>query len=150
AQPLGVSAGRNRIRRWVWAMAEPRNPEMNCYKLLLLFCALSAWPGLWHPAMAATAETEPASSEIRKQSNGYWLFAGKTRMQAFAGVVYQNTAGDMHVLSFSNSLHSLYYGLNQEVEGGAGHGERLARMGFQAIRVYELPVENQDDAERTK
>jgi hypothetical protein len=71
-------------------------------------------------------------------------------MPAFAGAVYQNPAGDMHVVNYSNSLHSLYYGLDQPVEGGAGHGERLARMGFQAIRVYQLPVENQDDANRTR
>jgi len=117
---------------------------------MLLACALTGALEIPRAAVAASTDPPPASSEIRKQSNGLWLFVDGTRLPAFAGVVYQNTAGDMHVRTYTNSLHSLYYGLDEEVEGGAGHGKRLAQMGFQAIRVYQLPVENQDDANRTK
>jgi cellulose synthase/poly-beta-1,6-N-acetylglucosamine synthase-like glycosyltransferase len=123
---------------------------MNCYRSLLLVCLLAGSLEMARPEGAAPSEPKRASSEFRKQSNGIWLFVDGARMPAFAGAVYQNTAGDMHVVNYSNSLHSLYYGLDQPVEGGAGHGERLARMGFQAIRVYQMPVENQDDANRTK
>src|SRR5882724_10979023 len=123
---------------------------MSFYRLALLLCALTGVMQISRPAAAAPSATQRASSEIRKQSNGLWLYVNGTRMPAFAGVVYQNTAGDMHVRAYTNSLHSLYYGLDEAVIGGAGHGERLANMGFQAIRVYQLPVENQDDANRTK
>src|SRR5882757_3685611 len=123
---------------------------MSFYRSMLLVCILTGAFEISRPAIAASSEPKPASSEIRKQSNGLWLFVDGVRKPAFAGVVYQNTAGDMHVWAYTNSLHSLYYGLDEEVEGGAGHGKRLAQMGFQAIRVYQLPVENQDDANRTK
>jgi len=69
---------------------------------------------------------------------------------AIGGAVYQNTSGDLHIRSYTNSLNSLYSGLNEEGAGGQGHGARLARMGIQAIRVYELPADNEDDARRTK
>ena len=103
---------------------------------MLLVCVLAGTLEIPRPAAAAPPETPPASSEIRKQSNGFWLFVDGKRMPSLAGVVYQNTAGDMHINSYSNSLHSLYYGLDDAVDGGAGHGKRLAQMGFQAIRVY--------------
>jgi len=83
------------------------------------------------------------------QSNGLWLFVDGRRMPAFAGAVYQNTVGDMHIRAYSNSLHSLYAGLDDERVGGAGHGGRLSRMGMQAIRVYQLPIDK-DDANHTK
>ncbi len=94
--------------------------------------------------------TNQASSEIRKESNGFWLYVDGVKTPAFGGAVYQNTEGDMHILAYSNSLHSLYSPLDEEAAGGSGHGARLARMGFQAIRVYELPVENRDDANHIK
>ena len=119
-------------------------------RLTLWVCV---WVGALRWPISANADPtnmQPASSEIRLQSNGYWLFADGKRMPVIAGMVYQNTAGDMNVLTYSNSLHSLYYGLDDEVNGGLGHGRRLAQMGVQAIRVYQLPVENQADANRTK
>lgn len=112
---------------------------------MLLVCVLLGTLDISRPADAT-----PASSAIRKESNGYWLYVDGVRTPAMAGVVYQNTAGDMHVNTYSNSLHSLYYGLDDADAGGLGHAERLAHMGFQAIRVYQLPVENQEDADRTK
>ena len=123
---------------------------MNLLKLMPLVWVLAALCASPVAALAAADPPQSASSEIRKQSNGYWLFVDGVRWPSLAGVVYQNTAGDMHVRAYTNSLHSLYYGLDEEVAGGAGHGKRLAQMGFQAIRVYELPAENADDANRTK
>ncbi len=104
--------------------------------------------GFTQSGKAAPAKT--ASSEIRKESNGYWLYVDGVKKPAFGGAVYQNTEGDMHILAYTNSMHSLYSPLDAEGAGGNGHGARLAAMGMQAIRVYELPVENVDDAIHVK
>lgn len=102
------------------------------------------------PQLGVAQSQEPASSAIQKQSNGFWLYVDGVQTPAFGGVVYQNTEGDMHILAYSNSLHSLYSPLDEEAAGGSGHGARLGRMGVYAIRVYELPVENADDARHVK
>ena len=118
--------------------------------LTLLICILAGAFLEPLPACADSSQTQPASSTIRLQSNGYWLIVDDKPMPAFAGMVYQDTAGDMSVQSYSNSIHSLYYGLDDEADGGLGHGRRLTQMGIQAIRVYEMPVDNVEDANRTK
>lgn len=121
---------------------------MKVHGTMLVFCWLSA-AAAWPQSLEAQA-TNRASSEIRKESNGFWLYVDGVKTPVFGGAVYQNTEGDMHVLTYSNSMHSLYSPLDEEAAGGNGHGARLARMGFQAIRVYELPVENAGDAMHVK
>ncbi len=115
---------------------------------LLLVCALTTAAGFSQTENVASAGK--SSSEIRKESNGFWLYVDGAKTSAFAGAVYQNTEGYLHILAYSNSLHSLYSPLDEEAAGGSGHGARLARLGFQAIRVYELPVENTEDANHVK
>lgn len=115
---------------------------------LLLVCAYFGLCGCLHAAGAASPAR--ASSEIRCEANGFWLYVDGVKTPAFGGAVYQNTEGDMHILAYTNSMHSLYSPLDAESAGGSGHGARLAQMGFQAIRVYELPVDNQNDAEHVK
>lgn len=126
--------------------------RMKTYRTIIIICALAsafvfAQVGRAEPKAEAKA---PASSEIRKESNGFWLYLDGVKTPAFGGAVYQNTEGDMHILAYSNSMHSLYSPLDEEAAGGSGHGARLERMGFQAIRVYELPVNNVDDAKHIK
>lgn len=116
-------------------------------KMFFVFALLVA-TGFSQSGNADTAK--PASSVIRKESNGFWLYIDGKKTGAFGGAVYQNTEGDMHILSYSNSLHSLYSPLDEESAGGNGHGARLSRMGFSAIRVYELPVGNIDDVKHVK
>jgi len=116
-------------------------------KMLLVFTFLGA---IGFSQSVAADATAPASSVIRKESNGFWLYLDGKKTGAFGGAVYQNTEGDMHVVAYSNSLHSLYSPLDEESSGGSGHGARLAHMGFSAIRVYELPVDNIDDAKHVK
>ena len=99
---------------------------------------------------APTNSAAGATSEIRSESNGFWLYVDGVKTPAFGGAVYQNTEGDMHIVTYTNSFHSLYSPLDAESAGGSGHGARLAQMGVQAIRVYELPVNNLDDARHVK
>jgi cellulose synthase (UDP-forming) len=122
---------------------------MSMNRSLLATAALCWWFTAIHPANAADIRRLP-SSEIRVEPNGRWLFVDGARVPAFAGAVYQNTEADKHVRVYSNSLHTLYRGLDDESVGGLGHGRRLAEMGIQAIRVYELPVENLDDVWKVK
>ncbi|HXD00902.1 MAG TPA: glycosyltransferase family 2 protein [Verrucomicrobiae bacterium] len=104
------------------------------------------------PLLSAIAADNPgaASSAFRRESTGLWLVVDGVRMPAFGGVVYQHTEGDKHIREYSNSLHEVYQALNDEDAGGQGHGARLAQLGVRAIRVYELPVANEEDAARTK
>jgi len=101
-------------------------------------------------ASAAGPTAQRASSEIRAESNGRWLLVDGAKTPAFAGFVYQNTERDRHIGSYSNSLHTLYRGLDDESLGGQGHGRKLAQMGVRFIRVFELPVENGEDVKGTK
>jgi hypothetical protein len=119
--------------------------------LICIFCALASVMGFSRAAAEDSLNTtNKASSEIRRESNGFWLYIDGVKTPVFGGAVYQNTEGDMHIVTYSNSMHSLYSPLDAEADGGSGHGERLAQMGFQAIRVYELPVNNREDADHVK
>src|SRR5262245_34755480 len=118
------------IRRWVVS------------GVLLAGYALRIGLAIPQVVSGATTDQSRASSEFRQESNGRWLFIDGMGTPAIAGVVYQRTEGDRHIRDYTNSLHSLFNPLNEERLGGQGHGGRLAHMGIQAIRVYELPVEN--------
>jgi cellulose synthase (UDP-forming) len=124
--------------------------QMKAWIITLAICVLLVPVGFPVAGKAATNTVGQATSVIRKESNGFWLYVDGKKTPVFGGAVYQNTEGDLHVLSYSNSLHSLYTPLDEEAVGGSGHGARLERMGFSAIRVYELPVENADDANHVK
>src|ERR1043165_1079665 len=99
---------------------------------------------------AETNEQGAASSIIREQSNGRWLFIDGEQVAAVVGAVYQNTSGETHVRNYTNSLHALYKGLDDTTAGGKGHGAELKQMGISAIRVYELPVDNPEDVVQVK
>src|SRR5882724_10488430 len=116
----------------------------------LLVCILVGGMGILRALAATPTNSGPASSEIRRESTGLWLFLDGKRAPAFGGVVYQHTEGDKHIREYSNSLHSVYRALDNEDSGGQGHGGRLARMFASAIRTYDLPVNSEDDANQTK
>src|SRR5437016_5149385 len=107
----------------------PCDRRRSWHSLILGICAWSSLLGNQPPASSATSPPGRASSEIRQESNGRWLFIDGVRTPAFAGMVYQNTAGAMHISGYTNSLHSLYSGLGEEGAGGYGHGARLAQLG---------------------
>ncbi len=115
-------------------------------------CAFCAGLAVAGTGRAAVSGPVGASSEIRRESNGIWLYVDGTKMPAFAGMVYQNTEGNTHIRAYEygHRLSSLYIGLDDKDLGGQGHGARLEQMGVRAIRVYELPVDNEDDVERVK
>src|SRR4051794_23907871 len=102
--PTDLQSERNDVRN-----IPRRRMGVSCVWQLLLFVFVFT-NGLL--LRAAVTSPQPASSEFRMQSNGLWLFVDGRRMPAFAGAVYQNTAGDMHIRAYSNSLHSLYSGLD--------------------------------------
>ncbi len=116
----------------------------------LLVCILVAATGILQALAETPTNSDSASSEIRRESTGLWLFLDGKRTPAFGGVVYQHTEGDKHIREYSNSLHSVYQALDNEDSGGQGHGSRLARMFVSAIRTYDLPVDNEEDVNHTK
>src|ERR1051326_4776673 len=122
---------------------------MSLHKLLKAFLLAGGFGcavGSAHSANVETNEQGAASSIIREQSNGRWLFIDGAQIPAFIGAVYQNTSGETHVRNYTNSMHSLYKGLDDDsTAGGKGHGAQLRQMGISAIRVYELPVDNPED-----
>jgi len=91
-----------------------------------------------------------ASSEIRQQSNGYWLYIDNVRTPAFTGVVYQPVEGERHIDSYTNDFRSLYGALDDRSLGGLSHGKSLELLGISAIRVYQLPVEDVADVAGVK
>jgi len=124
---------------------------------LMLFLTLIALAGLTGESplfaastQAAWATNGPASSEIRKEANGFWLYVDGARSHAVVGVVYQPTEGSRHINSYTNSLGTLYEALDDERRGGRSHGARLGLLGMQAIRIYQLPVENAEDVAKVK
>ena len=72
-------------------------------RLLRVSYRLMLWPLLlcigMGVAQAAPAQITnlPAASEIRHESNGYWLYLDGKRKAALAGAVYQHTQGQRHV-----------------------------------------------------
>ena len=92
---------------------------MKIGQTILVSCALLGVAGI--PQSGKADSSGKASSEIRKESNGFWLYVDGVKTPAFGGAVYQNTEGDMHILAYSNSLHSLYRPLDEEAAGGSGH-----------------------------
>jgi hypothetical protein len=127
----------------------PIRSAMNLKRILLGLCALCG--ALVLPS-AADESGGVASSEVRRESNGIWLYLDGAKTPAVAGMVYQNTEGTRHIhaYEYGHTLSSLYAGLDDPELGGQGHGARLEQMGVRAIRIYELPVDPVEDVERTK
>ncbi len=126
---------------------------MNTMKLSMLL--LFAFAGGMEipsssPAAAPPTNQAPATSEIRRESTGLWLYLDGKRTPAFGGAVYQHTEDNKHIREYSNSLHTVYQALNDEDAGGLGHGTRLAHMSVSVIRTFQLPVDNEEDINATK
>jgi cellulose synthase (UDP-forming) len=96
------------------------------------------------------ADSAFASSEIRRESNGFWLYADGKPAPALPGLVYQPVENSKHIDAYRDDYASLYTALDDESLGGRSHGKSLEWLGVRAIRVYELPVENSADAARVK
>jgi cellulose synthase/poly-beta-1,6-N-acetylglucosamine synthase-like glycosyltransferase len=127
-------------------------PIMNKFRSVLRVSVAAFALAIAGTVFAASPEPVGATSEFREESNGTWLYLDGTKTPAFVGMVYQNTEGDKHIRSYEygHTLSSLYSGLDDNGDGGQGHGARLEAMGIRAIRVYELPTDDAEDAERVK
>src|ERR1044071_218314 len=101
---------------------------MGLHGSMAVVCALAGALAIPYSAIAAAGG--PPSSEIRKESNGIWLYVDGAKRPAIAGMIYQNTDGGRHVSTYANSQHLLYAPLQDESAGGQGHGRRLADMGI--------------------
>ncbi len=103
-------------------------------------------------ATNTAAEPVGATSELSRETTGTWLYIDGVKTPALAGMVFQDTEGSSHIRSYEygHSLNALYKSLDEKEAGGKGLGARLEQMGIRAIRVYELPAEDADDAEKVK
>jgi cellulose synthase/poly-beta-1,6-N-acetylglucosamine synthase-like glycosyltransferase len=82
----------------------------------------------------------PGESKVDRDSMGYWLYLNGEKTPAITGMVYQPVPEGRHIRDYAGHLSDLYEALRDPADGGLGHGRRLASLGVEAIRAYELPV----------
>jgi cellulose synthase/poly-beta-1,6-N-acetylglucosamine synthase-like glycosyltransferase len=103
-----------------------------------------------HPELPEAVEELTASSEIRKESNGDWLYLDGKKVPAFIGMVYQPVPANKNIEDFADNFGDLYNALLDPEQGGKGHAKQLAQLKIDAIRIYELPMHNLQDVDRVK
>lgn len=111
---------------------------------LIIFASISS------SGQNVSSRTPRFSSEIKKESNGYWLYLDGQKTPAITGIVYQPVPNGKHIRDYSKNWAELYRPLLDENRGGKGHARQLAELGVKAIRIYEVPIHDQLDAQRVK
>jgi hypothetical protein len=92
---------------------------------------------------------------VRDAKGFYWSIEGVRKSSVF-GVNYQPVPEGKHPNDFNGikagqeNFYDLYKALLPVSEGGQGHAEQLKAMGVEAIRVYGLGINNEQDIERVK
>jgi cellulose synthase (UDP-forming) len=126
--------------------------KRDCLVLMvwLIIGGAQAQPVAAQFVAANSPELAPASSVIRRESNGYWLYLNGQKTPALMGMVYQPVPKGRHIRDYENNLGELYQALLDDSDGGKGHGRKLATLGIKAIRIYEVPVRNLADVTRVK
>ncbi|MCK4944680.1 MAG: tetratricopeptide repeat protein, partial [Alphaproteobacteria bacterium] len=87
---------------------------------------------------------------VIKDTEGWrWVIDGQ-KQEGIAGIVYQPVPDDKHINDFKGNYSELYKALLDVEEGGQGHAQKLDQMGVEAIRIYELGVDNSKDISAVK
>ncbi|MFZ5800378.1 MAG: glycosyltransferase family 2 protein [Candidatus Omnitrophota bacterium] len=133
--------------------------------LALGFSAFASWvlpnlklnPGQGNAKVAVKdkmADIEPwpfpfSTSEFRKEDGRWWLYLNRRKTLPLFGIVYQPTEKGKHINDYKKK-GGLYSSLLNIESGGKGDAKKISAMGISAIRVYDLPIEDSQDAQMVK